>query len=599
MSDSVTTNLKQILAASGVTSVIWIDDQFDERARSLPDVVGWLAELHHAQILPVHPLLSSLTVGDEVGVWTDTVTGLENEPEFAELARSIEIQYAGMSHGETLGREEYTTSEFSAIQAELPALRCIGLSKWKADKPTLLASMSSDTLVIIDREFLTNGAAARVGDDILKELAHAEDVGAHLVMLTHSVGPAGAAGLRRDLAEGDVNRSHRFAVVSKAHSGDPVSRLKSSLHVVMTQGTCLTLLRTITEVMKRGADKALADFMGTSLYDLDAVVFEKSLEEGASEIDVLTRLVLLRQRVEVDGHLASDTHTHAKVASLRTLRSLVGGLPRDVTDSGFKQLRTAEVFDSSEVINRRHTPLSCGDMFRIEGQQKKLWILLGQPCDIAVRSNGTRKSNEAFLVLARPVEQSVAPKLKENMASALTALEVGDSSNVLKILNEIGEQAERLSKPVPAHRFYPLHATWDNIEWQLDFNEWSPVNLVCLDLCVFNADGKLVLDSADTETPIVLLPGWKRRLENARAAVQRSGAVAPADWILGGSKFSNRTAKLVAGVISFKCQRVGRIRAPRSVAAYASFSSTLSRAAFDHDFTDALPRQSATDSVGS
>ena len=62
------------------------------------------------------------------------------------------------------------------------------------------------------------------------------------------------------------------------------------------------------------------------MYDLDRVVFDNSLTEGASELDVLTRLLLLRQRVAVDSELGCSNEYFDLLSKLRALRALAGPL---------------------------------------------------------------------------------------------------------------------------------------------------------------------------------------------------------------------------------------------------------------------------------
>lgn len=588
MSDGDT--LKLVLEASDVNSVVWIDDRFDVLVPSLADAVEWLGTLHYAKVLPAHSALADLKLDDDSSAWSDALGAIkESQPEvFAEIAPVLADQVQALNGGADAAKPaEYTAGDLASIMKSFGGIQCLGLAAWNERKATLIASMSKRTLVIIDREFVIEGSPVRMGEEILKELVQSPGLEARLVMLTHSVGQGGVAGLRRELSGDNTAALHRFAVVAKGGPGDAAVRLRDSIRVVMTHGTCFTMLQSITKVMKNGVDTALTELMDQSVYDLDAVVFEKSLEEGASEVDVLTRLVLLRQRVEVETHLAEDGECHALVNSLRKLRSVPGSLPRDASTTRFEELRKREIFDPAELVNRRYSPLACGDLFQVEGQQKKLWLLLAQPCDIAVRPDGKRKFAQGVLVLAKPVEASVAAKVQGALASVRVALEASDATRALELLAEVPAQVEKLSRPPPSHRYFPLHGKLDEAEWQLDFNDWTPVSLECLELCAFNKDGALKLDpNAAPAAP--LLPGWQRRFEKACALLQKAAGNVPTDWVLGGTNFSNRIPKIQNGVLSFKCKRVGRIRAPRAVAAYSAFSSSQSRAAFDHDFAELL-----------
>jgi hypothetical protein len=590
---SETDTLRRVLEASNVTSVIWIDDRFEPSAPGLADAAEWLGTIHFAKARPQHSALSKLNVTDDLSLWTGTLSELQiaSPNIYEEVARSLAEQAAGLVGAETgtATSAEYSTGEIDAIKASFGEIKCIGHTAWQKDKLTLLQGMSRKSLVIIDREFVVDGKALRLGDGILRELVVAPGCEAHLVMLTHSVAPGDVAALRRELAGDDATALHRFAVVAKGGSGDAAERLRESIRVVMTHGTCFALLQTIAKEMKRGVERALSELMDESVYDLDVVVFGKSLEEGASEIDVLTRLVLLRQRIEVESHLARDEQCHAKVDALRKLRSLSGTLAPTPSTSKFEVLRTHEIFDSGELINQRHSPLACGDFFSVDGQTNKLWVLLGQPCDISVRATGKRKFEQAVLVLAKPVEGAPVTAVGRALAEARSALEAANSPKALAVLAAMSGALEKLGDAPASHRFFPLNARLNDRAWQLDFLNWTPVSLECLDLCVFNPDGALKLDP-NAARPTALLPGWQKRFDAAAAEIKKAAGQVPKEWVLGGSNISHRTPKIQNGVLTFKYKRVGRIRAPRSVAAYAAFSSYQSRAAFDHDFSDMLHR---------
>jgi hypothetical protein len=62
-----------------------------------------------------------------------------------------------------------------------------------------------------------------------------------------------------------------------------------------------------------------------------------------------------------------------------------------------RQWRRDEVFDAGSRLNALRSPLACGDVFKKDGGNR-YYILLGQPCDLVVRFNGSRAAREALLV---------------------------------------------------------------------------------------------------------------------------------------------------------------------------------------------------------
>lgn len=602
---SEASSLGTVLQAAGISRVLWIDDRFDnvpDDTSAGVDLVELLATLHAAKQVPRHPALASLTMAMEIDEWTAIAQEAMAAPAVgAELLEGLRSQVRELSGPVSAGgaAAEYTDDELVAILDSFGAnVEKVGLVAWKERRKELLSNVNRETLVIIDREFRVGGRAIKEGDEILKDVAAAVGHDVNIVMLTHSVTPQGAEALRTELASDGQVEVHRFSVMAKGGAGDAAVRLQHSVRIVMTHRTCFSLVKVISDVMSAGIRSAQSELLDQSVYDLDMVLFEKSLEEGASEADVVTRLVALRQRVEVDRHFAKDHECFRQVEALRRLRGIAELSKEISTESGALRIlpewRRAEVFDPGSMINARHAPLTCGDVFQAAGQTN-CWILLAQPCDISVRKDGKRKSEQAFLVLAKPVLNDDEHKAEEAIAAARRAIGANDHQTALAQLDALKHMIEKKATGAPTQRFFRVPALIDENEWQLDFNAWTVVNLPCLDLAVFNSDGSLAL-KVDMQPPTALLPGWKRRLENATGELKKANGNIPKGWVLAfDSVLPKREGKLAQGELRFQYRRIGRIRSPRSIAAYAAFTSFQARAAFDHDFAEKLSKAKVLD----
>ncbi len=77
-------------------------------------------------------------------------------------------------------------------------------------------------------------------------------------------------------------------------------------------------------------------------------------------------------------------------------------------------LRKKELYINSDIQNQLHYPVSNGDIFKI---QDKEYILLVQPCNIALRSNGTRdrKYNLGLLVELEIIKREDFTKYKNKV----------------------------------------------------------------------------------------------------------------------------------------------------------------------------------------
>ena len=191
----------------------------------------------------------------------------------------------------------------------------------------------------------------------------------------------------------------------------------------------------------------------------------------------------------MDSELGPSKECFDLLAKLRSLRALAG--PLTSTKHGnpamLEQWRQDEVFDPGERVNTAHSPLACGDVF-VRSDFPEVFVLLGQPCDIAVRPDGHRNTYEAIFAKAK----------KWNP-----------------------EQAGQNGFIGSAHHFFPLPALpiRGTDQWRLDFRRWASVNLRLLDFSVFSDAGDVRLDLS-VEPPVFLLPGWRKMFDRAKMRIR-------------------------------------------------------------------------------
>jgi hypothetical protein len=553
--------LKDLTAAAGIERVVWIDDLFDKAPGAKPAsadielrelLARCRAQGHTFEVRSGVTLMADLSLDQ----WSDrTSEVIESGTPQEEVIGALKA---------LLGEDADPPPDYSAAAIE-QILKSFGEDSvakgGAADWPQLRATLADErrTLVIVDREFAVEGVNLPVGDDILQDVVKAKLPTVHVVMLTRSVG-GDAEAFRADLAKKLDISAQDFIVTAKVTSDDEVAgaeqNLCSSFQLVFTHQVCTSLTRSIHGVIQRNLDTAVEALVAQSVYDLDRVVFQNSLDEGASELDVLTRILLLRQRVAVDSELGPSLEYFQLLGRLRSLRQLAGPLTSATHGDPtlLRQWRTDEVCDPGDRINVAHSPLMCGDVFTRSGSADT-FVLLGQPCDMAVRSDGHRNSSEAIFVGAKTWDP---------------------------------EDAEKKPSNRPGAHYYPIPAlpVPGNGPWRLDFRKWSSVNLRVLDFAVFSGSGALRLPF-DLEPPVFLLPGWKKLLEKAKARIAAQEAL-PAEYAalsISEDLKQKAAAKDVDGV-SLSYARVGRVRSPWAVGAYAAFATYQARAAFDHDFAE-------------
>ena len=563
--------LKELTDAAGIEHVVWVDDLFDDKppAQALADDVG-LRELVARAIerqRAVDVGGRNLTPDRTVDEWMAELEELEQGGTTGdEIRAALRVTLGVVQEAQPV---DYNDAAIDAILASFGAdmITTVGSARWPELRPTLPADRR--TLLIVDREFAVEGVATPLGEQILQDLIKAPTPKFHVVMLTRSVDQDGEA-LRTELAARLEIPRHEFEVTAKTVTEDVAAAeasLCSSFQRIFTHRACMNITRSIRAVMADNLTNAVDEFASQSVYDLDRVVFQNSLVEGASELDVLTRILLLRQRVAVDVALAAGDEYFEQLARLRALRHLAGALKKDGHEHSplLKQWRWDEVCDPGERLNPAHAPLACGDVFT-RSDSSDHFILLGQPCDLAVRTDGHRNTHESIFVR-------------------------------VKSWDPVKELENKRAYIGSAHHFFPIPAAPLNgtNSWRLDFRKWASVNVRLLDFAVFSGNGALRLDLA-VDPPVYLLPGWKRLVEKAKnkfSALQGDAIPSEFAYLSLSGELKGTLTTRNGGNVALAYSRVGRLRAPWAVAAYAAFASYQARVAFDHDFARVLPEPGA------
>ena len=541
--------LKDLTDAAGIERVIWIDDIFDPPTEDNAGIeLRELATRAKARGLIVtlgdHVLRPDRNVDEWLAEIADAFE--EGMTEASVLAHLRER----LTEGEATPISDYNESAIAEIKGSFgeQIMTTASTADWKGI--TAVLSDQKRTLVLVDREFYVDGVAQPLGEDILTDLVRTKLPTVYVVLLTRSV-DEDTESLRADLADRLGIPLQDFVVAAKTVSdeeGRTESRLCDSFQILFTHQVCTDLAGRIYEVARATLETTVRTLRAQSVYDLDRAVFKNSLTVGASELDVLTRIFLLRQRVAVDCKLGVSEEYFDLLSKLRALRAFAG--PLTSTEHGdpamLAQWRRDEVFDPGERINAAHSPLSCGDVF-VRRSSSKVFVLLGQPCDMAVRPDGNRNTHEAIFVKA---EKQTAETIRSD------------------------------------HYFFPVPALpiAESDQWRLDLRTWASVNLRLLDFSVFSGTGNVTLDLA-VDPPVSLLPGWRRIFERAKTRIAAQNNL-PTEYarLSLSEDLTQTTASKRGAEVTLSYARVGRLRSPWAVAAYAAFASYQTRAAFGHDF---------------
>ena len=146
------------------------------------------------------------------------------------------------------------------------------------------------------------------------------------------------------------------------------------------------------------------------------LIYENSLKEGALNWMCFARILLLQQRVATQKGYFTDKQLMPELVRLRVLRSmteLAKEQDKAPLQGKLQQWKKEEVFDLAEIVNKLHSPLSCGDIFELVGTGKK-FVLLAQPCDLMTRGdNGMRRAKEGIFVVLQEIKPRIDEKQRD------------------------------------------------------------------------------------------------------------------------------------------------------------------------------------------
>lgn len=453
--------------------------------------------------------------------------------------------------------------------------------EWHAQRSKLIEDSSAEqrVLFLFDQELGVDTAALGFtkGSDIIRNLAEQDKDGFgsrwFCGMLTHTVAQGAEVSSWLELERTEQLDLQYFMPIAKGTLDDAQSFYEAIYR---------TLINTYCQRMKHLAQGAFEEALREALERiavLDPIAFEhmvvKSSEtEGVSELETLIRLYGIIQK----DHVKSQILQQATIGDFSTAAQsakAIANIGRSLSPHSqerLHRLRWDELYESEQLINRYNDPLRNGDIFEIgEGGGSKLWVLIAQPCDLMVRSDGKRVREDNFKVAVLAPLKSTPLGEEAPQKSAL--------SFSLDHYDHGGAQASRVL-----------------------FAEGTPANLHVLDLAVFNKDGRCALPK--TPNPAMNLPSqsWEKRdvelrryfgkvtkqIESARRVHNDQVASLLAEAVIPraapGKKFLQYGSYNDQGY-SYPIRRCARIRDPLAAYLLNAYSRFLARDAYEHDFS--------------
>jgi hypothetical protein len=421
-------------------------------------------------------------------------------------------------------------------------------------------TIAKNSLVLFDREL---GEGVDPGDQLLGEFLR-EFPDAYAAILTNKVNLGdeiieALAASERHQAAGAPTDPARSLIASK-------QRLMSSAPIDFVEDLRITraapLLVSARDELLKLAESAHAAAIEElreriELRTLEHIVVRAARSEGSWEADALLRVLAIAYRSEAQTLLLGDA-TLAKLADvfeqIRTIFARSGG-PDESARLKTAELMQRERYDPGPLINVAGLPLACGDLFQTGWEagesDKRLWMLLDQPCDLQLRDT---KNSRGHISSTDLIEVASAKKPKG-----------------------------RIHLLPSGSRYCP-----DGEQLYLMLSSRMTVPFDVLELCVFDKDGECRIDTEAAEPANVpqtpaLARRWSEMTEVHRETVRVALVTGDDDL---RKRIIGHDGALIGDTqhgIAWPIRRVERLNEPQAQPALRAVSDDRSRPAFDAD----------------
>jgi hypothetical protein len=454
---------------------------------------------------------------------------------------------------------------------------------WHERRAALIAECTAErrTLFLFDQELEVDdaGLGFHKGSDIIRDMAEKERAGFgtrwFCGMLTHIVEKGEEVSSWRRLEKSERLDLRFFMPIAKA-TLDDAPAFYGAVYRTLINTYSQAMKGLAADAFKSALEGALERFTDLDPIDFEHMIVKSSETEGVSELETLIRVYGVIQKDQVKAQILQQARVREFSAAARTVKDIadIGRALTATSQERLHKLRWEELYESEVLVNGYNDPLRNGDLFEIgEGADVKRWVLIAQPCDLMVRSNGERVREDNFKVAVlaplRTRTLGAEAPIKDGLTFSLDHYDHKGAQSAVVLLADA-----------------------------------TPANLHVLDLAVLNKDGGCQL-SAQAD-PALSLPSksWEARdgklrthfakvskqIEAARKAHNDTVAALLATAVIPRASPRKGFAKHGSyenGDYSYPIRRCGRIRDPLAASLLSAYSRFLARDAYEHDYSNA------------
>ncbi|MEY8849690.1 hypothetical protein AB9K26_12800 [Psychroserpens sp. XS_ASV72] len=570
-------SIHSLLTKEGVKKILYIDDKFDEEQQK-EFFIGQMKAVKNSQSYPDGiPLFETINWTSPQAVFEKQILDFWNIPENKKKGIHEICEYIGGDEGANvipaLEIEDYLTDYIELLTPQ----------EWQERMQDELQQLNSNEtlLCLFDYELkgFTGNNGEKDGIELAKRIIESKD-GSKVFcgIFSHKYQIEEEDEYRQQYSSTYDLDIETFCTISKKRFGEKpkLTAFAEGIKNVLSLKYIEDLKHRSIDILKQSFDKSIDEIKALSPKTFNQIVQKASSNEGVWEANSLFRLNSIIQNYSNYKLFTDDNIRSPFETTMSRIRNL------DFIDTGYKfphkdqkaiDIHKKEVYYEKDIINKLHFSVSNGDIFKIG---EKEYILLSQPCNLAIRGNGKRgyDYNRAFL---------------------LPLIKVTDDT---KELNSI--RYEKLRSVTPEYRTYA------------DFPLFKTISLDIIDLCVFNKDGKCFIDLnvEKIENDLIHYPSLERYIKihqefskQGRAYIAFNDIKGQVKGELKGKinmlnpffkkpecikdlKLGNHNLfNVKKKTFDFGIQRIKNYRSPYSTDLLQKFMQYMSRNGFDVDFT--------------
>ncbi|MEZ4370546.1 MAG: hypothetical protein R3B07_06965 [Polyangiaceae bacterium] len=566
--------ISELLSKMKLRAIVYVDDLFDSTVERICEEAESLssAELQGLGLVPAS-IFDSGEDAVERRLFRRHVEDLEASAR--RLLFGALLDSGKLPDGDATG-DASLVSAFLELVPEGVSCKTFGAEEWDAQKDTVLEADDGSTLFLFDDDLSRGGGGPKDGRRYLVEvLSRGDGVHRPCALLTHNVTTAADEDrVRTEIADGVTTGGDALVVIAKSHLHSEAQDFPARLKVALLGTRFAKLKSYLAEALKVAHVRALARVEELSVEDFESIVFNSSIAEGAWAPDTLLRIYSVGRERGARMHLRTNEDVHKLVSDVEpVLEMSLGVSPQKARASQAAALQRGELYEGADDVNSAFLPVGPGDLFQVAG---KPYVLVGQACDMAIRSTGLRAPN-ADSDAARVV--AVAP------------------------ICNYGDRVTKGHKPMANHFTLEHYDVSREFFFRVALAKAISLPLWIVDLVGYNAKGCAELAS-DRQISSTLTTAMAKRLGHIRN-VARSACIR---WASVASSIANeRTGaevrRCLVGLppcssleveldgaeedwtVKVSIERTGRISEPMASALTLAYGQFLSRPAMPHDLT--------------